>query len=121
MLVCEIGGELGNGNLHWVKLCELVLDEDEDSDELAGAVAGAGKGDGVWSESGMGRVGGVVVVGLRTDWVQRRKKPQENEVLSFGWWWWVFMVGWWERKRKCRERKWDKCTIIASNGIVHPI
>lgn len=44
-----------------------MLDEDEDSDELAGAVAGAGKGDGVWSESGMGRVGGVVVVGLRTD------------------------------------------------------
>lgn len=61
-----------------------MLDEDEDSDELAGAVAGAGGGVG-W-DIGTGRVGGVVVVGLRTDRVQRRKKPQENEVLSFGWW-----------------------------------
>lgn len=66
-------GELERGNLHCVKLCEVLEEEDEEDSGCACAVGVFCGGAGAW-----GSGGGVEVVGLSTVCVHWRKKPQEN-------------------------------------------
>lgn len=88
----ELGlmGECGSGNLHCVKLWEAEEDEDDDEESGWEGRLGVGRswggGGSGGSEDDRGKVGEWgVLVGLRTVWVQWRKKPQEKSwVLSFG-------------------------------------
>ncbi|CAA0838372.1 L-gulonolactone oxidase 3 [Striga hermonthica] len=59
---CALEGELGRGNLHWVKLWEVL--EDDEEDDSGSCCGGRGGGGGAW-----GRGGWVELVGLSTVWV----------------------------------------------------
>lgn len=85
--------DLGTGNFHWVKLWEVEAEEKEEEEEGGRGCVGGGSGTvgGVGGWSGVDN--GLGVVGLRSDWVQWRKKPQEKSgrggVLSFRWWFFI--------------------------------